>query len=60
MKNGVAGGIPIEVKTNDNVHSKSLGVYRDKYEPDEIIRIPRVTLVLKTVLNQSFSTLRGV
>lgn len=38
-KNAVASGIPVEVKTSDNVRSKSLGVYRSKYAPDEIIRI---------------------
>lgn len=38
-KDAVAGGIPVEVKTSDNVRSKSLGVYRSKYEPDEVIRI---------------------
>ena len=38
-KDAVAGGIPVEVKTSDNVRSKSLGVYRSKYAPDEVIRI---------------------
>lgn len=38
-KDAVTGGIPVEVKTNDNVRSKSLGVYRSKYDPDEVIRI---------------------
>lgn len=32
-------GVPIEVKSSDNTRSRSLAVYRDKYAPDEAIRL---------------------
>ena len=36
---GVAGGIPIEVKTSEHVRSRSLASFRTKYQPVEAIRI---------------------
>jgi len=33
------GIIPVEVKASDNVRSKSLGVYIEKYKPEYAIRI---------------------
>lgn len=32
-------GVPIEVKSSDNTRSRSLSVYREKYAPDEAIRL---------------------
>ena len=36
IKNGI---IPVEVRANDNVRSKSLNVYFEKYKPKYMIRI---------------------
>ncbi|NMN02603.1 ATP-binding protein [Bifidobacterium panos] len=38
-REGVAGGIPIEVKTSEHVRSRSLASYRAKYSPVEAIRV---------------------
>lgn len=32
-------GVPVEVKSSDNTRSRSLAVYRDKYEPQYAIRL---------------------
>lgn len=39
--------VPIEVKSSENVKSKSLKVYMDKYKPDYAIKITAKNLDLK-------------
>lgn len=36
---GLSKAVPLEVKSSRNVRSKSLGVYREKYEPELSIRL---------------------
>lgn len=31
--------MPVEVKSTENVRSRSLGVYREKYHPDRVVRV---------------------
>ncbi|PWG59622.1 ATPase [Bifidobacterium catulorum] len=38
MDDGIAG-VPVEVKSSDNTRSRSLSVYRGKYEPGEALRL---------------------
>ena len=38
-RRGIAGGIPIEVKTSEHVRSRSLASFRAKYDPTEAIRV---------------------
>lgn len=37
VEDGSAKAVPIEIKSTKNVRSRSLGVYRDKYEPDRVV-----------------------
>ena len=39
VEDGSAKAVPIEIKSTKNVRSRSLGVYRDKYEPDRVVRV---------------------
>ena len=39
IEDGTARAVPIEVKSSDNVRSRSLGVYCEKYEPARAIRL---------------------
>lgn len=39
VEDGSAKAVPVEVKSTENVRSRSLGVYREKYDPDRIVRI---------------------
>lgn len=39
VEDGSAKAVPIEIKSTKNVRSMSLGVYRDKYEPDRVVRV---------------------
>ena len=39
IEDGSAKAIPVEIKSTENVRSKSLGVYREKYGPDRVVRI---------------------
>lgn len=39
VEDGSVKAVPIEVKSTENVRSRSLGVYRDKYSPDRAIRL---------------------
>ncbi|KAB8287123.1 ATPase [Bifidobacterium ramosum] len=34
-----SAAVPVEVKSSDNTRSRSLSVYRDRYRPDEAIRL---------------------
>lgn len=39
IEDGSAKAVPIEIKSTKNVRSRSLGVYRDRYEPDRVVRV---------------------
>ena len=39
IEDGSAKAIPVEIKSTENVRAKSLGVYREKYGPDRVVRI---------------------
>ena len=39
VEDGSAKAVPIEIKSTKNVRSRSLGVYRDRYEPDRVVRV---------------------
>lgn len=39
VEDGSAKAVPIEIKSTKNVRSRSLGVYRDTYEPDRVVRV---------------------
>ena len=39
VEDGSAKAVPIEIKSTENVRSKSLGIYMDKYEPSRAIRV---------------------
>lgn len=39
IENGSAKAVPVEVKSLDNVRSRSLAVYREKYEPERCVRL---------------------
>ena len=39
VEDGFARAVPVEVKSTENVRSRSLGVYREKYEPTRSVRI---------------------
>ena len=39
VEDGTARAVPVEVKSTENVRSRSLGVYRDKYAPDRMVRV---------------------
>lgn len=39
IEDGSSKAIPIEIKSTENVKSKSLSVYRNKYEPKRVIRV---------------------
>lgn len=39
IEDGTASAIPLEVKSTENVRSRSLGVYRDKYHPNRSVRV---------------------
>ena len=39
VEDGSAKAVPIEIKSTKNVRYRSLGVYRDKYEPDRVVRV---------------------
>ena len=39
VEDGSAKAVPVEIKSTENVRSKSLGVYRGKYEPDRAVRV---------------------
>ena len=38
-EDGSARAVPVEIKSTENVRSRSLGVYRDKYHPDRVVRV---------------------
>lgn len=38
-EDGSARAVPVEIKSTENVRSRSLGVYRDKYRPDRVVRV---------------------
>lgn len=35
----VLGAVPVEVKSTENARSRSLGVYREKYRPNRVVRV---------------------
>ncbi|MCI2183885.1 MAG: DUF4143 domain-containing protein, partial [Olsenella sp.] len=39
IKDGGARAVPVEVKSSGNVRSRSLSVYREKYEPARSLRL---------------------
>ena len=39
IEDGSSKAVPVEVKSTENVRSKSLAVYRGKYEPTRVVRI---------------------
>ena len=39
VEDGSARAVPIEVKSTEHVRSRSLGVYKDRYEPDRVVRL---------------------
>lgn len=39
IEDGTAKAVPIEVKSSDNVRSRSLGIYCEKYEPTRALRL---------------------
>lgn len=39
VEDGSAKAMPVEIKSTENVRSRSLWVYRDKYRPDRVVRI---------------------
>ena len=39
VEDGSAGALPVEVKSTENARSRSLGVYREKYRPDRVVRV---------------------
>ena len=39
VEDGSGKAVPIEVKSTENVRSKSLKVYRERYEPERAVRI---------------------
>lgn len=39
VEDGTASAIPVEIKSTENVRSKSLRVYCDKYHPDRAVRV---------------------
>lgn len=39
VEDGSVKAVPIEIKSSENVRSRSLGVYRKKYEPDRAVRV---------------------
>ena len=39
VEDGSAKAVPIEIKSTKNVRSRSLGVYRNRYEPDRVVRV---------------------
>ena len=39
IEDGSAKAIPVEKKSTESVRSRSLGVYREKYGPDRVVRI---------------------
>ena len=39
IEDGGAQAVPVEVKSSDNVRSRSLSVYREKYEPVRTLRL---------------------
>lgn len=39
VEDGSAGAVPVEVKSTENARSRSLGVYREKYRPDRVVRV---------------------
>jgi hypothetical protein len=45
--------IPLQVKSAENVNSKSLKTYQDIYKPSYSIRVTAKTLSLKTTLRVS-------
>ena len=38
IEDGSAKAIPVDNKSTENVRSKSIGVYREKYGPDRVVR----------------------
>ncbi|WP_162148297.1 DUF4143 domain-containing protein [Olsenella uli] len=39
VEDGSAGAVPVEVKSTENARSRSLGVYREKYRPNRVVRV---------------------
>ena len=48
IEDGSAKAIPVEIKSTENIRSKSLGVYREKFEPDRVVRISARFLATET------------